>query len=143
MSERLCRSRRVLAVQLQLDRLAEWGQIDLQFQAAFFADQQCGLIRFMSGESNVTRMFSSTMMCRLQTITDNLATIANEQESQRSRHLDERGKLRRAEMIVRRLEYEVRCKNSLQQLSEAIEAVFQQGVKPPASSLDHYDPRCT
>jgi len=68
MSERLRRSRRVLAVQSQLDRLAQWNLIDLQSRAVVLGDQQCGLVRFMSEESVVAGIFSSTMMRRLQTL---------------------------------------------------------------------------
>lgn len=50
MSKRLRRSRRVLAVQSQLDRLAEWCLIDLQSQAAVLGGQQRGLVRFMAEE---------------------------------------------------------------------------------------------
>ncbi len=83
MSERLRRSRRVLAVQSQLDRLAQWSLIDLQSQAVVLGDQQRGLVRFMSEESLVAGIFSSTMMRRLQTLAEMLATIASEQDVQR------------------------------------------------------------
>ena len=129
MSERLRRSRRVLAVQSQLDRLTEWCLIDLQSQAAVLGDQQRGLVRFMSEESAVAGIFSLTMMRRLQTIAKMLATIANEQEVQRGRHLDERIRLRRAERIVGTLESEVRRKDALRQLAESIEAALQHGSK--------------
>ena len=83
-------------MQSQLDRLAEWCLIDLQSQAAVLGGQQRGLVRFMAEEPAVTGIFSLTMMRRLQTIAEILATIANEQEAQRGRHLDERCRLRRA-----------------------------------------------
>jgi hypothetical protein len=125
MTEQLRRSRRVLAVQLQLDRLAEWSLIDLQSQAAGLADQQRGLIRFMSEDLAVGGLFSSTMMRRLQTLAEMLATIVNEQDTQRGRHLEERSRLRGAEAIVTNLRSDVRHKDELRQLSEAIEAALQ------------------
>jgi hypothetical protein len=129
MSERLRRSRRVLAVQSQLDRLAEWCLIDLQSQATVLRDQQRGLVRFMSEESAVAGVFSLTMTRRLQSLADRLATIATEQEAQRGRHLDERSHLRRAERIVADLESEVRRKAALSQLAESIEGALQHGSK--------------
>ncbi len=51
MSERLRRSRRVFAVQSQLDRLVQWSLIDLQSRAVVLGDQQRGLVRFMSEDS--------------------------------------------------------------------------------------------
>lgn len=56
MSERLRRARNVLAVQAQLDRLAEWRLINLQSQAAVLEDRQRGLIRFVYGEPAITGM---------------------------------------------------------------------------------------
>jgi hypothetical protein len=125
MSERLRRSRRVLAVQSQLDRLAQWSLIDLQSRAVVLVDQQRGLVRFMSEESLVAGFFSSTMMRRLQTLAEMLATIASEQDVQRGRHLEERRRLHRAEWIVTTLESEVRRKEALRQLAEIIETALQ------------------
>src|ERR1019366_5099333 len=129
MSERLRRSRRVLAVQSQLDKLAEWCLIDLQSQAVVLGDQQRGLVRFMSEESALAGIFSLTMMRRLQIIAERLAAIAAEQEVQRGRHLDERSRLRRAERIVGTLESEARRKVALLRLAESIEAALQHGSK--------------
>ena len=125
MSERLRRSRRVLAVQSQLDRLAQWSLIDLQSRAAVLGDQLRGLVRFISEESLVSGIFSSTMMRRLQTLAEMLATIASEQDVQRGRHLEERRRLHRAEWIVTNLEIEVRRKEALRQLAEIIETALQ------------------
>jgi len=125
MSERLRRSRRVLAVQAQLDRLAQWSLIDLQSRAAVLGDQQRGLVRFISEESLVSGIFSSTMMRRLQTLAEMLATIASEQDVQRGRHLEERRRLHRAEWIVTILESEARRKEVLRQLAEIIETALQ------------------
>ncbi|MGA9486257.1 MAG: hypothetical protein WBV25_04165 [Methylocella sp.] len=125
MNERLRRSRRVLAVQSQLDRLAQWSLIDLQSRAVVLGDQQRGLVRFMSEESLVAGIFSSTMMRRLQTLAEMLATIASEQDLQRGRHLEERRRLHCAEWIVTILESEVRRKEALRQLAEIIETALQ------------------
>jgi hypothetical protein len=125
MSERLRRSRRVLAVQSQLDRLAQWNLIDLQSRAVVLGDQQCNLVRFMSEDSVVAGIFSSTMIRRLQTLAEMLATIASEQDVQRGRHLEERRRLHRAEWIVTILESEVRRKEALRQLAEIIETALQ------------------
>ncbi len=112
-------------MQLNLDRLAEWRLSDLQIQAAALVDQQRGLHRFMSDGSEVAGIFSATIMRKLQAIAEKLATLASEQELQRGCHLDERRRLRRAEIICGNLEYEARCKDTLRQLSEAIETALQ------------------
>lgn len=123
MNERLCRTRRILAVQSQLDRLAQWKLIDLQSKVAALENQQRRIICFMQGEPAVAEIFSSTMIRRLQSIAEMFATIASESEVQTARHRDERGRLRRTERIVETLESEARRKNELNQLVEAIEAV--------------------
>jgi len=125
MTDQLRRSRRILAVQSQLDRLAQWSLIDLQSRAAVLEDQQRGLIRFLSEELTIAEIFSSTMMRRLQTLAEMLATIASEQDAQRDRHLEERSRLRRAKAIVATLESEAQHKDELRQLAEAIEIALQ------------------
>ncbi|WGJ15684.1 hypothetical protein QEV83_05325 [Methylocapsa sp. D3K7] len=122
MNERLRRSRRVLALQLKLDRLAEWSLIDLQSQTAASTKQQYVLHRIMYEGSDVAGTFSSVIMRKLQAIAENLAVLANEEELQRGRHLDERRRLRRAEKVCADLEYEVGCKALVRQLCETIEA---------------------
>lgn len=129
MSERLRRSRRILAVQTQLDKLAEWGLIDLETQAAILKDQQCALINFLSGESEVAGIFSTTMMRRLQSIAERLATIAIEREAQKDCHRDERRRLRCAERTVAILESEERREEAQCQLAEVIEAALQRGSR--------------
>lgn len=125
MSNRLCRSRRILAVQSKLDRLAEWRLIDLQFQSVALADRQHDLIRFLSGESEVAGIFPSAVMHRLQTLGRLIATTENEQIAQKNRRLDERVRLRCAERFVSKLEIEARRENTAQQLVDLIAAVFQ------------------
>jgi hypothetical protein len=127
MRELLRRSQRILAVQSQLDKLAEWGLIDLQSQEATLWDRHRSLVRFMSEESSVAGIFSSTMMHRLQTIAEKLAAIAKEQDAQRDRHLNERRRLRRAVRIFTALEIEARRKDAMHQLAESIEAALQYG----------------
>lgn len=125
MSERLRRARRVLAVQAQLDRLAEWSLFDIQAQAAMLENTQRRLVCFMSKESAVAGLFSTLMMRKLEAAAEKLATIAKEQEVQKARQLDERRRLRHAERIVTKLESEERCKAAACQLAEAVEAVLQ------------------
>jgi len=79
----------------------------------------------MSEESVVAGIFSSTMIRRLQTLAEMLATIASEQDVQSGRHLEERRRLHRAERIVTILESEVRRKEALRQLAEIIETALQ------------------
>jgi hypothetical protein len=138
MNERLRRSHRILAVQSQLDKLAEWSLIDLRSLASALGYQQRGLVRFMSEEVAVAGIFSSAMMRRLETLAEMLATTATEQEVQRNRHLEARRRLRRAEWIVTNLESEVRHKEALRQLAEIIETALHRAsqascklAKPP------------
>lgn len=81
----------------------------------------------MSGESAVAGIFSTTMMRRLQTIAERLATIAMEHEAQRGCQREERRRLRCAERVVAGLEGEERRKEAQRQLAEAIEAALQRG----------------
>lgn len=123
MNECLRRSRRILALQLKLDRLAEWRLIDLQSQTAASTNRQYALHRMMYESSDVAGTFSLVIMRKLQVIAENLVVLANEEELQRGRHLDERRRLRRAEKICADIEYEVGCKALVRQLCETIEAI--------------------
>ena len=125
MGEQLRRSRRILDVQSQLDKLADWKLIDLQTQATILKNQQRDLIHFLSEESEVSGFFSSTMIRRLQTIADKLTTLGIELESQRSRHLAERKRLRCAERTFAIYERDEWHKKILCQLVEAIETAQQ------------------
>lgn len=123
MNERLRRSRRVVALQLKLDRLAEWRLIDLQSQTAASTKQQYELHRIMAEGSYFAGKFSSVILRKLHTIAENLVVLTNEEELQQGHHLDERRRLRRMERIYADLEYEVGRKDMVRQLSETIEAV--------------------
>lgn len=122
MSTRLRRARRILAVQTQLDRLAEWRLIDLQSQAATLEDREQALVHFMQEESAFSGIFPATMMRRLQTLVELRAAAVTGQEAQRARHLEERGRLRRAERIVETLEGDAQRSAALGELAEAVEA---------------------
>ncbi len=123
MNERQRRFRRVLALQLKLDRLAEWRLADLQSQTAAATKHQYALHRIMSEGSDVTGKFSLVILRRLQTVAENLVVLTNQEELQHGHHLDERRRLRRMERIYADLEYEAGRKDMVRQFSETIEAV--------------------
>jgi ABC-type uncharacterized transport system ATPase subunit len=125
LTELLRRARRVLAVQSKLDRLAQWGLVDLQAQSAALTNQQRSLRRFMSEGSDFAGTFSSAVMRQLQALAENLAMLANGEEMQQGRLLDERRRQRCAEKICVNFEYEARRKDTLRQLSEVIESAQQ------------------
>jgi hypothetical protein len=127
MSERLRKAHRILAVQTQLDRLAEWTLMDLKAQAMVLADQRQGLIRFMDEEPPFAGIFAATMMRRLQAAAEAQVAITNETEAQKIRHREERARLRCAERIVGTLEGEARRRVEANQLAEAIEAALTRG----------------
>jgi hypothetical protein len=138
MSNRLRRAYRVLAVQSQLERLALWQLIDLERRAASLEERQRDLINFMQQESAFTGLFSSAMMGRLQALAELHVEAKAENETQRTRHLEERGRLRRVERIVTALEIDTRRQKALRELIEAIETAEQRRHKAPASSLRHH-----
>jgi hypothetical protein len=138
MSNRLRRAYRVLAVQSQLERLALWQLIDLESQAASLEERQRDLINFMQHESAFSGLFSSAMMRRLQALAELHVKAKAENETQRTRHLEERGRLRRVGRIVTALEIDTRRQKALRELIEAIETAEQRRHKAPASSLRHH-----
>lgn len=124
MTERLRKARRVLAVQLQLDRLAKWTLVDLNAQAVALEDRHHDLVRFMDSESAFSGLFATVMMRRLQAAAEAQAAMVKEIEMQSVRLREERGRLRRVERIVKALQLEARRKEELTRLAEAIDAAL-------------------
>lgn len=128
MNKRLRTARRVLAAQVELDRLAEWKLIDLERQDAALQERRRDLVRFLDGESALGGLFAVTMMRRLQGLEEQRAVLVAETQAQAALRRDERGRMRGAERIVESLERQARQIEEAHSLAEAIEFA----IKPPA-----------
>jgi hypothetical protein len=125
MTARLHRTRRLLAVQRQLDHLSEWRLLELLSQSAFLDERHRSLVAFLQQESAFGGMFSTSMLRRLQRLAEMRAKADIEQEAQRTRHLQDRARLRRAERIVRELENDETRKDAVHELEATIDSTAQ------------------
>ncbi|WOJ88663.1 hypothetical protein RZS28_12660 [Methylocapsa polymorpha] len=121
MNERLLKARRVLAVQILFDRLADWRLRDLERQELALQESRRDLVRFLDGESAFTGIFAATVMRRMQSLEDLRVALIAEKEAQASLRLDERSRLRRAERIVDALDDHARRAEEARRLAEAVE----------------------
>jgi ERCC4-related helicase len=124
-TQRLRKARRVLAVQTELDRLAEWTLNDFERQERALQDQRRDLMRFLDGESAFTDIFATTLMHRLERLETQGAALFVEKRAEVDRRLEERGRMRRAERIVDALVSEARRKEELRLLAEMIEVAVR------------------
>jgi len=120
-NSRLHKARRILSVQVELDRLAEWRLSELERQEAALKDRRRDLLGFFDGESAFVGLFAAMLMRRLQSLDAAAAALAAEMQAQADRRLEERGRMRCAERIVQSLQSELRRTDDLRSLAEAIE----------------------
>lgn len=111
----------MLAVQAELGRLAEWRLSDLERQASDLTDQRRDLLRFLDGELAFSGLFAATMMRRLHGLEESGAVLNGRREAQAARSLEEQGRLRRVERMVKAVECEARRVDDARQVVEAIE----------------------
>lgn len=122
MNERLKRARRMLAVQSDIERLAAWRLMDSESQGVALTDQRRDLTRRLDADPGLGAAFAAVIIRRLQRIEARRGQLNGEIEAQAGRRLDERRRLRRAQLIVRALELDATRDEGERRLLEAIEA---------------------
>lgn len=122
MNERLRKAKRMLAVQSDIDRLADWRLVDIARNDAVLSDQRRVLIGFLDAESAFTAPFAAAMMRRLQRLEESRAKLNDEMQAQSRLRLEERRRLRRAQQIVGAVADEARRLEDRRNLFDAIEA---------------------
>lgn len=121
MNDRLCRARRLLTIQRQLERLTAWQMADLESQNLVLETKQRNLLCLLQEESKFTALFASAAMRRLQGLSEQLAEVDASKKRQRLRQLEERRRLRSAEHLVTALESLAQRETALLELNETIE----------------------
>lgn len=123
---RLAKARRILAAQVELDRLAAWRLIDLDHRATDLDERRVALVRFLDAEPSFGSPFAGAMMRRLEALEASRASLRLEQAAQAEGRRAERTRTRCADAIVKTLEEEERRRREGLQLAEAIEAALVQ-----------------
>jgi hypothetical protein len=131
MTDRLERTRRLLAVQRKRDQLSEWRLLELLSQSAVLDERHRSLVRFLQEESAFSGIFSLSMMRRLQRLAELQAKAAIDQDTQRKLHLRDRGCLRRAERVVQVLETNETRMDAARELWDIIDSAAQRLSQGP------------
>jgi hypothetical protein len=99
MRSRLAKITRMVAVQRQVHRLAEWQLIELQRQEEDLNAQAHQLILTLNADVPLHGLFVESMAKRLSSIGSESAAVAKAKEAQSGRVLVESRKLRHAERL--------------------------------------------
>jgi hypothetical protein len=99
MASRTQKIARMVAVQRQLHRLAEWKLVQLQRREADLHDQECSLIGSLNAEEPLHGLFVQAMAKRLASIGQESTVVGRARQSQSDIVLAECRKLKHAERM--------------------------------------------
>jgi hypothetical protein len=108
----------MLALQMQVKKLAEWRLIKLQCQAIDLENERQRLTDFVESEAPLPALCSIHVIKRLGVIMQSVAMLKTEQDSQRSVLFEERQRLRRAEKVAETIAIGEGAKNISRQIEE-------------------------
>ncbi len=118
---------RVLAVQRQVVRLAEWRLAALQRQCAEIKDDQACLQAFVAGEEALTPLLSAAAFGRGQSLLQAAAERESQAQAQSVATDAARQRERLAEKLVEAVRAEARRAAEKRHLEEAVEAWARRG----------------
>lgn len=101
---RLRKVRRIVEVQEELHRLAEWRLAHLGRQEDELREQQEELVRSLNGDSALHGLFVANMARSLRRLAAETERVVGAREAQRRRVHDEAMRLKRTERVEKRLE---------------------------------------
>ena len=131
MAPRLKSAQRILQVQRDLQRVAEWRHADLERRLHSVEETQRDLVRFLSEEHAFAGLLATNLARRLRTVASEIeqarAALATEAETV----LKEARRRKQAERVVERLEREARRAGEQQELMIAIETAAARGPASP------------
>jgi len=120
---RLKKVRRIVEVQAELHRLAEWRLAHLGRQEDELREQQEELVRSLNADSALHGLFVANMARSLRRLAAETERVAGAREAQRRRVHDEAMRLKRTERVEKRLvrsEREAEEKRDLQAFLEGL-----------------------
>jgi hypothetical protein len=120
MKQRLEKIARVVAVQKQMHRLAEWRLIALQRQEEDLRDQARHLIRSMNDDVPLRGLIVNSMVRRLTSLGVETETVEAAREAQTDVVLAEGRKLKQAEHMEDRVAMAQERRDNRRQLDDAI-----------------------
>jgi hypothetical protein len=125
--ERLRSMRRILAVQEQTHRLAEWKQAAARRDAAALEARREGLLAFLDGDGGLSPLFAEAAMKQLKLIEAETATALQRRESAEADVVSQARRAGVAQTMVGTAKVEAARADEREALAQAIEAMVSSG----------------
>jgi|GEM_PF-1982029 hypothetical protein len=119
--QRLKSVQRLLSLQKQMHKLAEWRLLSLQRQEADLAARQKDLLGYLDKESVFTGLFAKSLFARLKSIDESRAELALRTRDQEKEVLEECRRLGRFERGADNLAQKVLQARADVELAETVE----------------------
>ncbi len=121
MKDRLRSMQRILNVQTQLHRLAQWKLAETERKDDVLRERQESLLRFLDEEQGYAALLGATLMRRLRSVAEERAAVATEKQEQTEKVIEELRRSGRMENMVERLEDEARQSAEREELRDGLE----------------------
>lgn len=132
MTPRLKSAQRVVQVQRDLQRVAEWRHAELERRVEALETTRRDLVRFLSDEHAFTGLLAANLAKRLSTVAAEIAEAQAAVAAQAAAVLDEARRTKRAERVMEELQREARRALEAQELMTAVEdAGARRSASPP------------
>jgi hypothetical protein len=131
MSARLKSMRRIVEVQRDLRRAAEWRRAELERRLAALQEGERELVRFLSGENAFSGLFAASLAGRLRSLAAEIEEAKRALAAQAEVVLREAGREKRAERLADKLRREERRNEERRELATAVEDAGTRHASPP------------
>jgi signal transduction histidine kinase len=131
MTDRLRAMQRVLKVQTQLYRLAQWKLTGLERKEDALSDRQQHLLRFLDEEGSYTALFGEALMRRLRNVGEEKTKVLAAKQEQANQTLEESRRLGRMRNMVEDLGEEARIETDREDLRDILELLNHQRNASP------------
>lgn len=121
MGNRLRAVQRILSVQAQLHRLAQWKLGELERREDALQERHESLLRFVDEDGAYAALFGNTLMRRLRSISEEKAQVSTAKQEQSDKTLEELRRVGRMKRMGDELEDEARQERERQELREILE----------------------
>lgn len=137
MNRRLAKISRIVAVQKQIHRLAEWQLADLQRQEAELQERARLLIESLNGDTPLHGLFVESTAKQLRRVGVASGAVAEAREAQTERVVGERRKLRHVERIEEETALDAERQDEKSRLEQIIESALGRANGMASATPDH------
>jgi hypothetical protein len=130
MTARLKSAQRIVQVQHDLQRVAEWRHAEIERRVHALEETRRDLVRFLSDEHAFAGLLASNLARRLRSLASEIGEARAALAAQAETVLNEARRAKRAERVAESLQQDARRLAEQQELMAAIEGAV---ARPPAS----------